>query len=147
MVTWQYSQKNDGHPPANAQIRPNQRFAKCDVKIGRCEWLWKLTPTFMPEIQPSIVADAATKAMRDHGPVTPTSLGWPYSQKAQQYAARQAMWKTTQCASWGSDRTRQRLSAAGASRSARFTTTSKLQSPPVPGSPSSPKGPKASRLR
>src|SRR5271154_5059771 len=116
MVTWQYPQKNDGHPPENAQIRPNQRLANCEVKIGRCEWLWKLTPTSMPEIQPSIVADADTKAIRVHGPVTPTSLGCWYNQKAQQYAARQAMWKARQCPSWGSERMRQRLNASGTLR-------------------------------
>src|SRR5271165_4489965 len=101
MVTWQYSQKNDGHPPENVQIRPNQRLMKCETKIGRWEWLWKLTPTSMPEIQPSIRAEAATKAVRDHGPVTPAILGCWYSQKAQAYAVRQMIWKVTQCQSWG----------------------------------------------
>src|SRR5271163_4429964 len=99
MVTWQYSQKNDGHAPENVHSRPNQRLTKWEMKIGRWEWLWKLTPTSIPEIQPSSVAEDATKAMRVHGPVTPASLGCRYSQKAQAYAARQTQWKVTQCQS------------------------------------------------
>src|SRR5271170_1449118 len=132
MVTWQYSQKNDGHPPENAQIRPNQRFANCEVKIGRCEWLWKFTPTSMPEIQPSIVAAESTKAARDQGPVTPTSAGCSYNQNARPYAARHAMWKTTQFASCGSEKMRQRLAATGASSCSAIICTSEPQLPPPP---------------
>src|SRR5271156_958692 len=124
MVTWQYSQKNEDHPPENVQNRPNQRLTNCEVNIGRCEWLWKLTPTSTPEIQPSINADAATKAIRDHGPVMPATFGCRYSQKAQAYAARQVMWKITQGRPWGLARICQRLEATGESLSGELTTTS-----------------------
>lgn len=98
-VTWEYSQKNDGQPPENVQNRANQRLRNVEVKIRRCEWLWKLTPTFIPVIQPRMHAEAMTKAARDHGPVMPASLGCRYSQNAHAKATRHAAWKITQCRS------------------------------------------------
>src|SRR5579871_5240119 len=100
-VTCEYSQKNDGHPPPTVHVRANHRFHSGEVKMRRCVWLWKFTPTSIPEIQPSIVAAAATKAILDQGPVMPASLACWYSKKAHAYASRQARWKTTQCRSWG----------------------------------------------
>src|ERR1700731_3870340 len=120
MVTWQYSQKNDGQPPENVHIRPNQRLRNFETKIGRCEWLWKLTPTSIPEMMPSITAEAATKAMRDPAPEMPATFWCRYSQKAQEYAARQVIWKITQFPSWGCAKMPQRLGAAGASRASRL---------------------------
>lgn len=144
MVTWQYSQKNEGHPPENVQIRPNQRLTKCDLKIGRCEWLWKLTPISMPEIQPSIDAAPATKAIRDQGPAMPASLGCRYSQKAHAYATRQIIWKITQCLFWGWERMPQRLNVAELLSASRLTRTSLRHLAPLPSLPSLSKAPKAS---
>jgi len=144
-VTWQYSQKNEGHPPENVQIRPNQRLTKCDLKIGRCEWLWKLTPISMPEIQPSIDAAPATKAIRDQGPAMPASLGCRYSQKAHAYATRQIIWKITQCLFLGVGEnapTAQRGLSYCPHLDSRRTSLRHLA--PLPSLPSLSKAPKAS---